>query len=59
MRVPKRTDQVNYGEPEVVEPLLAAEGLRAGASGVDEPGRIDEVVEVSCERVVGVELMGS
>lgn len=49
---------MNYGELGVVESLSAVEGLRAGVSGVDEPGKTGEVV-VSCERVVGVVLMES
>ena len=59
MRVPERMGQLNYGEPGVVESPSAAERLRAGAWGVDEPGKIDEVVEASCERVVGGVLMES
>jgi hypothetical protein len=38
--------------------LSAAERLKAGASGVDEPGKIDEVV-VSCAGVVGTVLTES
>lgn len=54
----ERIDQVNYGELGVAESLSAAERLRAGASEVDELGKIG-VVEVSCGWVVGVVLMES
>lgn len=56
--VPERVVQVNYGEPGVVESLSAAERSRAGASEVGELGKVD-VVEASCERVVGVVPMES
>ena len=57
MHVPEMIYQVNYGELGVAGPLSAAERLRAGASGVD--GLEVEVVEVSCEQLVGVGSMES
>ena len=56
--MPERIGQVNYGELGVVESLSEAERWRAGASEVDELGKIG-VVEASCGWVVGVVLMES